>query len=130
MLRLGHVEKFTKTHEWVKVEGGVGTIGITKHAADALGEIVYVDLPKVGAKYKAGASFAAVESVKAASDIYTPVSGEVVEINKNLTSKPDTINNSATEEGWMIKMKMSDASETDKLLDLAAYEKVAAEDSH
>jgi len=108
----------------------MGTIGITKHAADALGEIVYVDLPKVGAKYKAGAAFGAVESVKAASDIYTPVSGEVVEVNKNLTSKPDTINHSATKEGWMIKMKLSDPAEADKLLDLAAYEKVAAEDHH
>jgi glycine cleavage system H protein len=123
-------QKFSKTHEWVKIDAGVGTVGITAHAAEALGEIVYVDLPKVGAKFKAGTAFGAVESVKAASDIYTPVSGEVVAINGSLKDAPDTINNSPASEGWMIKLKLDNIAEADSLMDSAAYEKHAAEDKH
>jgi glycine cleavage system H protein len=114
----------------VKIDGGVGTVGITGHAAEALGEIVFVDLPKVGASFKAGTAFGAVESVKAASDVYTPVSGEIVEVNKELSSKPDTVNAEPTTGGWMIKVKLSNPSEADKLLDEAAYEKHAAETKH
>lgn len=124
------LEKYSKTHEWIDVAGSVGTVGITAHAADALGEVVYVDLPKVGASFKAGSAFGAVESVKAASDIYAPMSGEVVEINSALTAKPDTINSAATGAGWMIKLKLSNPAEANSLLDEAAYEKHAAEDKH
>ena len=105
-------------------------MGITGHAADALGEIVFVDLPKVGASFKAGGPFGAVESVKAASDVYTPVSGEVVEINSALSAKPDTVNSHPTSDGWMIKIKLSNPSEVNSLLDAAAYEKFASEDHH
>lgn len=124
------VEKFTKTHEWVKVDNGVGTVGITSHAADALGEIVFVDLPSVGKSIKAGSAFGAVESVKAASDLYSPVSGEVVEVNKSLSDSPNTVNDSPLADGWIMKVKLTNNSEVDALLDEAAYSKIAAEDKH
>merc|ERR1719387_2472548 len=106
------VTKFSKDHEWITVTDGVGTIGITNHAQEQLGDVVYVDLPEIGDT---------VESVKAASDIYSPISGEVVEVNEALNDEPALVNSSAEADGWMTRVKLSDASELDDLMDEAAY---------
>jgi glycine cleavage system H protein len=113
--------KFTKDHEWIKVEGDVATIGITEYAAEALGELVYVELPKVGNKYGKHDAFAVVESSKSASDVYIPVAGEVVGANEALTSQPELVNNSAYTNGWIAKVKMSNPSDLDDTMDEAAY---------
>lgn len=113
--------KYTKDHEWVKIEGDVATLGITQHAADALGELVYVELPKVGAKYNKGDAAVVVESSKSASDVYTPLSGEIVAANDSLTTAPENVNNSPYENGWLIKIKISNADELSDALDEAAY---------
>lgn len=113
--------KFTKEHEWVKVEGDVATIGITEHAAEALGELVYVELPEVGKSYSKGDAFAVVESSKSASDVYSPVDGEVLEVNEDLTSQPELVNNSAYEGGWIVKVKMTNPSNLDESMDEAGY---------
>ena len=121
--------KFTKDHEWVKNDGGVAVIGITTHAAQALGELVYVELPQLGKTYKKGDAFAVVESSKSASDVYIPVSGEVVEINEALTSAPELVNNATYSDGWIAKVKISDASEIDGAMDEAAYTKYLADNA-
>ena len=113
--------KYTKDHEWVKIEGDVVTLGITQHAADALGELVYVELPKVGAKYNKGDAAVVVESSKSASDVYTPVSGEIIATNDSLTSTPENVNNSPYEDGWLIKIKISNIAELSDALDETAY---------
>jgi glycine cleavage system H protein len=113
--------RYTKEHEWIKIEGSTGTIGITDHAQDALGDIVYVDLPKVGAEVKAHETFGSVESVKAVSDLFSPVSGKVTAVNEELTSAPEKINADANQT-WMIKVEISDPKAVDGLLDAAAYE--------
>lgn len=115
--------KFAKSHEYIKIDGDIGTVGITSHAADALGDVVYVDLPSVGASYDAGDSFGSVESVKAASDVYTPVGGEVVEVNAELESNPGTVNESAMEDGWFMKIKIANEAELNDLMDQDAYDK-------
>lgn len=115
--------KFTKDHEWIKIEGNIATIGITEYAAEALGELVYVELPKVGNKYKKHDAFAVVESSKSASDVYIPLSGEVVEANQSLTSAPELINNSAYENGWIAKVRLENVSDLDDAMDEAAYKK-------
>jgi glycine cleavage system H protein len=115
--------KFTKDHEWIKVEGDVATIGITEYAAEALGELVYVELPKVGNIYNHHDAFAVVESSKSASDVYIPVSGEVLEINTALTSSPELVNNSAYEKGWIAKVKMSNAGDLADAMDEDGYKK-------
>ena len=112
---------FAESHEYAKVDGGVATVGITDYAANALGDIVFVDLPEVGDEVEKGEAFGAVESVKAASDVYAPISGEVVEINGALEDTPDLVNSSALEDGWFIKVKMSDEGEVGSLMDEAAY---------
>jgi glycine cleavage system H protein len=114
--------RYTKEHEWVRVEGDTGTIGITFHAQTELGDIVYVDLPKVGAVIKQGTTMGSVESVKAVSDIYTPVSGEVVEVNGLLTESPETLNKDPYGTGWLVKIKLSDPGEPAKLLTVAEYQ--------
>ena len=114
--------KFTKEHEWVRLDGEVATVGISKHAADALGDVVFVEVPEVGKTVSKGDSFAVVESVKAASDVYAPVSGEVVEANDALSTAPETVNSAAQADGWFAKIKVSDASELDGLMDQAAYD--------
>ena len=119
--------KFTRDHEWVKIENGVATIGITEYAADALGELVYVELPKVGNSYTRGDAFAVVESSKSASDVYIPASGSVVEVNQSLTAQPELINNSAYKDGWIAKIKLSDESELADSMDEAAYKKYLEE---
>jgi glycine cleavage system H protein len=112
--------RYAESHEWVKIEGDIATIGISDYAQHALGDIVYVDMPEVGDEMTAGDVFGAVESVKAASDLICPVSGEVVEINEALEDAPETINADAFGT-WIIKVKVSDAAEADALLDAAAY---------
>src|SRR5688572_13381199 len=114
--------KYAKSHEWVSVdESGVATVGISDFAQSALGDVVFVDLPKVGDTVAATAEVAVVESVKAASDIYSPVSGEIVEINTELQSAPDLINSSSLEAGWLYRIKLSNQAELDELLDEETY---------
>lgn len=118
--------KYTKDHEWIRVEGEVGTVGITPHAAEQLGDVVFVELPDVGATLKQGDEAAVVESVKAASEVYAPVSGEVVEVNSAIADNPGTVNEAADGAGWFIKLKLSDAGELDGLMDEGAYKEFAA----
>lgn len=122
--------KYTASHEWIAVDGDTATIGITDHAQDLLGDLVFVELPEVGVRLEAKGECAVVESVKAASDVYSPLSGEVVEVNEALTDAPETINSDAYGDGWIFKMKIADNSELDALLDADAYAGVAAEDEH
>ena len=114
--------RFTKDHEWVRLEGDVATVGISKHAAEALGDVVFVETPEAGKTVARGDSFAVVESVKAASDVYAPISGEVVEGNAALASAPETVNADPEGEGWFARIKVSDASQVDALMDRAAYD--------
>ena len=114
--------KFTKDHEWVSVTGNEAFVGITLYAAEALGDVVFVEVPDVGKVLKKGDSFAVVESVKAASDVYAPISGEVIEANTELTGAPETINAVPEAGGWIAKIKLADASELDGLMDRTAYE--------
>ncbi|KAF8065735.1 hypothetical protein HT031_002795 [Scenedesmus sp. PABB004] len=115
--------KYATSHEWAKPGGDVAVVGISDHAQGELGDVVYVELPEVGSSVTKGETFGVVESVKAASDVYSPVSGEVVEINQALVDEPAKVNGSPYEEGWMIKVKLSAPAELDELLDSAAYEK-------
>jgi len=113
--------KFTKDHEWIRVDDGVATVGITDHAQSQLGDIVFVELPEVGKKVDRGADAAVVESVKAASEVYAPVSGEVTEVNEALAEDPSLVNSDPTGAGWFLKMTVADASQLDGLMDEAAY---------
>jgi len=120
--------RYTREHEWISLEGKIGTVGITDYAQNSLGDIVYVDAPKVGDSVSANATFGSVESVKAVSDLYSPVSGTVTAVNEELKSAPDKINE-APHEAWIIKVELSDPSEFEKLLDAAAYEKFVSEET-
>ncbi len=111
------IVKYTKEHEWIRVEEGVGVVGITEYAQEQLGDIVYVELPEVGAGMTQGAEAAVVESVKAASEIYSPVGGEVTEVNQNLADNPGTVNTDAMGKGWFFKMKIADTGEVARLMD-------------
>ena len=113
--------KYSKDHEWISVDGGVGTVGITDHAQNALGDVVFVEVPDVGKTIKVGDAVAVVESVKAASDIYAPVSGEVVAINDAIVKNSALVNEAAESTAWFFKVKLSDAKELDALMDKAAY---------
>jgi len=115
--------RYTKEHEWVSVEGDTASVGITHHAQGELGDIVYVDLPRPGTRITQGASFGSVESVKAVSDIYAPVTGEVIEANADLTSAPEKLNADPHGAGWLIKVKLSNPGEIQKLLTAADYQK-------
>ncbi len=119
--------RYTKEHEWIKVEGSLGTVGITDYAQHELGDVVFVELPKVGAKFAAGKTFGTVESVKAVSEIYSPASGEVTEVNASLANEPEKINKDPHGAAWMIKIKLSNAQELAVLMDAAAYEAYIAE---
>jgi glycine cleavage system H protein len=114
--------RFTKDHEWVVVEDGVATVGITAFAAEQLGDVVFVETPDVGKTVKQGDSFAVVESVKAASDVYAPVSGEVIAANTQLGDAPETVNAAPEHAGWFAKVKLTDPAEVDALMDRGAYE--------
>ena len=119
--------KYTKEHEWIKVDGTIGTIGITDHAQNSLGDIVFVELPKVGTELKAGQSFGTVESVKAVSDLFAPVTGTVTEVNGALATSPEKVNSDA-HSAWMVKVSLKDPSELSGLLSAADYEKFVAEE--
>ena len=120
--------KFTKDHEWLRMDGDVATVGITPYAQEKLGDLVFVELPSVGAKLDKGAVAATVESVKAASEVYAPVGGEVIEVNDRLANEPGLVNAEPTGNGWMFKMKIADPGEISALLDEAAYNALTASD--
>lgn len=112
---------YSKDHEWVAIDGEIGTVGITNHAQEQLGELVYVEVPEVGVTLEQGDDACVVESVKAASEVYAPCSGEVVEVNEDLADAPTTVNEHAEGDGWMFKIKIADMSELDEFMDEAAY---------
>ena len=114
---------FTPDHEWLRIEGDIATIGVTDYAQSQLGDVVFVDLQKVGRKLKKAEAAAVVESVKAASDVYAPISGEVVEVNEDLASEPALVNSDAAGRAWFFKLKIADKGELDGLMDEAAYAK-------
>ncbi len=114
--------KYAKTHEWVKIEGSVAIVGISDHAQDALGDITFVEVPKVGAQVKQGAEFGVVESVKAASDLYSPLSGQVSEVNTALDKRPELLNKDPYGDGWIMKVTGFNAAELSSLMDATAYE--------
>lgn len=113
--------KFTKSHEWVKVEGSIATVGITDYAQSQLGDIVFIELPKAGQSLKKSSQLGTIESTKAASELYAPISGEITRINSDLINNPQWINESALDKGWMAKVKLEDPAELDSLLDESAY---------
>lgn len=114
--------KFTETHEWIDVKDGIGTVGISNYAQKELGEVVFVELPKVGKKVKRGEEAAVLESTKAAADVYSPVSGTIVEVNLNLKTASETINQSPEKEGWIFKIKLDSLKELDELMDTNNYQ--------
>ena len=122
--------KFSKEHEWLKVEGDVATIGITKHATEMLGDIVFVELPDIGTSVEKDGTAGVVESTKAASDVYTPISGEVVENNQSIVDDPAKINSDPENEAWFFKLKIKDKSEIDSLMNKEEYEKFAKESAN
>ena len=123
--------KYTKSHEWVRVESdGSITVGITDHAQELLGDMVFIELPETEANYTAGEECAVVESVKAASDVYSPITGEVIAVNEELADSPETVNQDAYDSGWMFKMQPEDPGEVDELMDADAYTELLAEEEH
>lgn len=123
--------RFTKSHEWVRREtNGEVTIGVSDHAQDLMGDMVFVDLPKVGARLEAGKDCAVVESVKAASDVYAPLAGEVTAVNDAVVGAPETVNKDPYGNGWLFRVKPASAGDVDKLLDAGAYEKLLAAEKH
>lgn len=120
--------KYTEEHEWVLVEDGVATVGITDFAQDSLGDVVFVELPEIGVILESGKPFGVVESVKAVSDVYAPVSGEVIEINEELQDTPELVNTSPYEDGWMVKIKLNDGADVDELMSADEYQEFVAEE--
>ena len=119
--------RYTKDHEWVRIDGGEATVGVTDFAAQQLGDVVFVDLPAVGRAVDQFATFGVVESVKAVSDLFAPLGGEVTEVNAKLAEHPELVNSDPFGDGWMIRLRVADAGQADQLLDAAAYEKLVAE---
>jgi glycine cleavage system H protein len=119
--------KYASSHEWARFEEGLVTVGISDYAQDQLGDVVFIELPEEGRKVKAGEAVAVIESVKTASDIYAPVSGEIVEVNSELADAPETVNESPYDRGWMFKLRPDDVSALDSLLDAEAYERTLEE---
>jgi glycine cleavage system H protein len=119
--------RYTKDHEWVRLEGDTATVGVTAYAADQLGDVVFVDLPPAGRSLEQHATFGVVESVKAVSDMYAPVAGEVTEANPDLAGSPELVNSDPYGAGWMIRVRVADVGQVDALLDPAAYEQLIAE---
>ena len=122
-------ERFTKDHEWVHLDGGIATVGITDHAQQQLGDVVFVELPEVGRKVAASEAVAVVESVKAASDVFTPIAGEVMEVNGDVVGRPALVNEDAEDKAWFFKLKVADGVALDALMDRAAYEAFVKEGS-
>lgn len=121
--------RFTKSHEYIRMDGEVGVIGISDHAQKELGDVIFVELPEAGSSVTAGEQFGSIESVKAFSELYSPVSGEVVEVNENLSGTPESVNTSPYEDGWMIKVRLGNPAELDALMDQEAYDTYVAEES-
>jgi len=119
--------RYTKDHEWIRLDGDTATVGVTQYAADQLGDVVFIDQPEVGRTVEQFAAFGVVESVKAVSDLYAPVSGEVTEVNAELAGKPELVNGDPYGAGWIIKVKVADPSQLDGLLDPEAYEQLVSE---
>lgn len=119
--------RYHKEHDWARVEGDVATLGVTDYAQESLGDIVYIELPEVGAEVSAGVSYAEIESVKAVSDVFAPVSGTVIEANDEVVDAPELINESPYEDGWLIKIKLSEPGEADDLMSAEEYEEMLAE---
>jgi glycine cleavage system H protein len=113
--------KFTKDHEWLRLDGDTATVGITPYAQEQLGDLVFIELPEAGRKFERGAAAAVVESVKAASDVYSPISGEVIEVNDGIVHEPGLVNADPMGKGWLFKLKIADAAEIETLMDEAAY---------
>ena len=122
-------ERFTKDHEWIRIDGGVATVGITAHAQTQLGDVVFVELPDVARKVTQGEAVAVVESVKAASDVFAPITGEVVETNNDIVGQPALVNEDAEGKAWFFKLKVTNTAELDALMDRAAYEAFVKESS-
>ena len=120
---------YSKEHEWVSVDGDVATVGITDHAQDQLGDVVYVEMPEVGNTFGANDEIGVVESVKAVAEVYTPISGEVIEVNSTLEDRPELVNDDPHGDGWMVKMRLSDTSELDTLMNAAEYQDFVSEHS-
>ena len=121
--------RFTEDHEWIRLDGGIATVGITNHAQTQLGDVVFVELPDVGRKAAPGEAVAVVESVKAASDVFSPIAGEVVEVNGDLAGQPALVNEDAEGKAWFFKIRIADAADLDKLMDRTAYEAFVKESS-
>lgn len=119
--------RYTKDHEWIQVSDGIGTIGITDYAQHSLGDVVFVELPKTGTQVKAGDALGTVESVKAVSEVFSPVSGEVTEVNADLSTAPEKINQDPHKSAWLVKLKLADAGEASKLMDAKTYTEYVAE---
>ena len=128
--KIDSAARYLKTHEWARLDGNEVVVGISDHAQDALSDLVYVELPRVGAKLKQGEAFGVVESVKAASDVYMPVSGTITSVNSALEKSPETINKEPYAAGWLIKIKPDNAADLDSLLDSSAYEQFLKEEEH
>ena len=122
--------KYTKDHEWLRVEGGIATVGVSDFAQDSLGDVVYVNLPEVGAEVRAGDAVAEIESVKAVSDVFSPVSGEIVAINEELEGAEGTVNTDPYGAGWLFRVQLADPAEVASMMDVAAYEAYVAEQAH
>lgn len=122
--------KYAKSHEWVKVEGDTATVGLSEFAQSELGDVVFVELPEVGSEVEKDSTFGVLESVKAASDLYSPLTGEVLETNQGLVEEPGKVNSSPFDDGWMMRVKVSDSSQLDSLLDSSAYEQHCEESGH
>jgi glycine cleavage system H protein len=121
--------RYTRTHEWARIEGDVATVGVTDYAQSELGDITYLELPQPGTRVKQGEPMGVIESVKAASDIYSPVSGEVIEANQGVVEAPEKVNQSPYGEAWLVKIRLSDPSEVESLMDAAAYEQFLVEEA-
>lgn len=121
--------RYTRTHEWARIEGDVATVGVTDYAQSELGDITYLELPQPGTQVKQGEPMGVIESVKAASDIYSPVSGEVIEANQGVVEAPEKVNQSPYGEAWLVKIRLSDPSEVENLMDAAAYEQFLVEEA-
>jgi glycine cleavage system H protein len=122
--------KYTKDHEWARPSGKSVVVGVTSHAQEALGDVVYVELPKVGATLTAGQPFGVIESTKAVSELFAPVSGKVVKVNDALSDNPQTVNSDPYQSGWIVEVELSDTKQLDGLMDASAYEKLLAEQAH
>lgn len=122
--------KFTSDHEWILIKDDSATVGITQYAQEQLGDVVFVELPKAGASFEAGAAAVVVESVKAASDVYAPIKGEIVDVNQEVADNPSLVNSDPMRKGWLFKMKIADQSQLDKLMDEQAYRALISGASH